>query len=91
MILQVLAVYDAKARAFAKPFFVTHVDVGIRAFRDHATTPGNEMFNNQEDFTLFSLGTFNDENAMFVTRQLPEQVAFAANVREVTNVQREVA
>lgn len=91
MILQVMAVYDSKARAFAKPFFVAHIDVGIRAFRDHATDPGTEMFKNREDFTLFSLGTFNDENAMMLLRQLPEQVAFAANVREVTNVQREVA
>lgn len=86
-----LAVYDAKARSFAKPFFVTHIDVGIRAFRDHATTPGNEMYNNREDFTLFSLGTFNDDNAHFEMRLLPDQVAFAGNVREVTNVQREVA
>lgn len=86
-----MAVYDAKARSFARPFFVAHTDLGIRAFRDHANTPGNEMYSNAEDFTLFSLGTWNDENGAFLLRQLPEQVAFAANVRGVVNVQREVA
>lgn len=91
MILQVMAVYDAKARSYAKPFFVAHVDVGKRAFMTHANTPGNEMYENPEDFTLFHLGSWNDENARYLDTVEPVQVAFAANIKEARNVQRQVA
>lgn len=94
MILQVLAVYDAKARSYAKPFFVAHIDVGIRAFRTHANTPGNEMYENPEDFTLFHLGTWSDDTGCMLQVGELRQVAFAANVkeyREVSDVQRKVA
>lgn len=82
MILQVLVAYDAKAHAFCQPFYVSHVDLGIRAFMAAANTPGQELNKHPEDFTLFHIGAFNDENARFILLNEPLQVAFAANLKQ---------
>lgn len=65
MILQVMAVYDQKARAFLMPFYVSHVDVGVRSFGQAANTPGHQVCAHPEDFSLWHLGRFNDDNATF--------------------------
>lgn len=77
-----LSVFDSKARAYARPFFVAHNDVGIRAFKAQANNPETEMYAGPEDFSLWHLGTFNDVNAHMELRQQPESIAFAANLKE---------
>lgn len=65
MILEMMAVYDSKARAFLPPFFVTHVDVGMRHIA-HGVNKDEHPFNqNPTDYIVFHLGTFRDENAAF--------------------------
>lgn len=66
MILQVLVVYDSKARAYLLPMFTTHVDVCLRAFADAANDPAHQVGKHPEDFTLFHLGVWNDDDAVFV-------------------------
>lgn len=83
MILQVLVAYDSKAHAYCKPFYVSHVDLGIRAFMAAANTPGQELHEHPEDFTLFHIGSFNDENARFLLLVEPLQVAYAANAKKI--------
>lgn len=85
-----LAVFDSKARAYARPFFVPHNDVGIRAFKAQANNPESEMWAAPEDFSLWHLGTFNDSNGHLECRQELEQIAFAPNLKE-GHVQRKVA
>lgn len=65
MKLQVMAAYDSKARAFLMPFFASQVAVGVRSFSEAANTPGHQLCAHPEDFTLFHLGTYNDDNAQF--------------------------
>lgn len=65
MILQVMVLYDGKARAHMEPFFVKNVEIGCRAFAGAANDPAHSLFHYADDFTLFHLGEFNDETGRF--------------------------
>lgn len=68
MITQICAVYDAKAAAFGTPFFTQSLGQAERSFTDEVNRDDdgkNVMFNHAEDFQLFHLGSYNDENAEF--------------------------
>lgn len=82
MILQVVACYDKKARAFTKPFYVGHTDLAIRAFGGAANTPGEQVSDHPEDFSLHHLGQFNDETGLFDLKQLPYHLAEAINLKK---------
>jgi len=61
----VMSVFDSKARAFLTPFFVSHVDVGIRCFAQAAGRADTQVGSAPEDFTLWQLGHWDDDNGMF--------------------------
>lgn len=65
MIFKVLAVYDVKAQAFMTPFFTSTLAVGVRSFTAAVNAKGTAMGDSPGDFTLYELGTFNDEKAEF--------------------------
>lgn len=58
------SVFDSKARVFCKPFFVPTMEVALRAFQGAANDPSHEMGRHAEDFTLFQIGEFDDENGV---------------------------
>jgi len=91
MILQVMAVYDKKARAYLTPFFVSHIDIATRSFKQASNTAGHQVNAHPEDFALWHLGTFNDENAVFKLCMVPVHIAEAAQLKGVISVQNEVA
>jgi len=92
MILQIMAVYDSKARAFLIPFFCAHTDVGRRAFSDAANNPGHQVGAHPEDFTLFHLGTFDDDNAVFKLLAQYHNCGLAAQLKKgVIDVPSQVA
>lgn len=88
MILQVMVVYDSKARAFMLPFYVTTVEVGQRAFSEGANTPEHQLCKSPNDFTLFHLGRYDDDKAEFSF--LPNRVDLGlagTYVKGIPNVQ----
>lgn len=87
---QVLAVYDSKAGAHAPPFFCSTLGIARRTFSDAANMPDHPLSKNSEDFTLFLLGTWNDETAVFTPLPEAKNLGLAANFKkEVTSVQHE--
>lgn len=67
--LQVLAVWDDKAKAFNRPYFVPATGLGIRAFIDEVNRQAqdNIMYQHPEDFNLTLLGEWNEENGTFTS------------------------
>ncbi len=65
MIQGVFAVFDSKARVFFSPFYCPSKEVAIRAFKTAANDPESQLCQHSSDFTLFQLGTFNDELGTF--------------------------
>lgn len=91
MKLQVMCAYDSKARAFLMPFYTSQVAVGVRSFAEAANTPTHQMYHHPEDFTLFHLGTFDDDNATFEFLQPYVNLGLAAQYKEGRNVQPKAA
>lgn len=84
MITQVCAMYDSKARAFAPPFTVVHLDIALRVFTDVANMPNHQCSKHPEDFSLFHLGNFNDETAEFKLLPQPAVLGIAAQFKKPT-------
>lgn len=82
MKLEMLSVYDNKARAFMKPFFSVNLQVAARDFADAANNPDHVVCKNPEDFTLYHLGTWEDEKGQY------EQHAQAVNLGMAINYKR---
>ncbi|AXH73617.1 MAG: nonstructural protein [Microviridae sp.] len=82
MILQVFAVYDSKAKAYAQPFYAPNKGLATRYFADGANDPTLQMCKHSEDFTLFHLGSWNDENGSFELLPAPQSLALAASLKQ---------
>lgn len=81
MKLQVFSVYDIKARAFAFPFYCGNTEIALRYLAEGANDPTLQLCKNSEDFTLYHLGEWNDENAEFKSTQPPMVVARASDLK----------
>lgn len=62
MIHTFFSVYDEKAQAFLPPFTLPRPGIAIRTFTDCVNDPTHAFGKHPSDYTLFRLGTFNDEN-----------------------------
>lgn len=62
MLLHAYCVFDSKAEAYMAPFFFQTNGQAIRAFSDLANNKSSTVAQHPEDFTLFSIGFFNDED-----------------------------
>lgn len=91
MILQMMTCFDKKARAFLPPFFTAHVDVGVRVFAQCANDGTHQVCLYAEDFSLWHLGTFNDESGLVERFPQPVHKAEAIQLKGEKHVQSKVA
>jgi len=61
MIHNIFSVYDNKAEAFLPPFVLPKREMAIRTFADSINNPETQLHKHPADYTLFTLGTFDDE------------------------------
>jgi len=78
----VLAVFDQASGLFGRPLFVAAVGQAVRSFTDEVNRDGpeNALFLHPEDFSLFELGSFDDETGRVVSLDIPKRVASGADV-----------
>jgi len=79
---KIVAIRYRAADVFNTPAFVPSVGVAIRSFSDavNRSDTNNELFKHPEDFDLYLLGEFNDEDGSFeVTR--PSQISIGKDVK----------
>lgn len=55
------SIHDSKAAAFIQPFFCPTVAVGIRSYQQAANDPDTMFARFPGDYTLFEIGTFDQE------------------------------
>lgn len=71
MKLQVFTVFDSKASAYFPPFYEKTKGSAIRAFTDSVNTADHTFNKHPEDYTLFELGSYEDETASFHLHKSP--------------------
>lgn len=65
----ICAVLDSAVQAFGTPFFVQADGHALRSFIDEVNrqAPDNTLFGHPEDYTLYHLGEFNEEDGAFIS------------------------
>lgn len=63
MILKMYSVYDRKTEIHHPPAFCHNTGHALRFFTDVFTSPDNVFGKHAEDYQIFEIGTFNDEDA----------------------------
>lgn len=94
MLLNMFAVYDAKANAFIQPFFLPNKAMAIRTFSECANNPKHQFCLHPSDFTLFELGTFDNETGLIETlpahNPLGLAIEFQENATRYDNLEEEI-
>lgn len=75
--LKVYSVYDSKVGAYMNPIYLRSKGEAVRVFTETVNSPDHQFAKNPEDFTLFELGDWNEENANFILYPTPISVGVA--------------
>jgi len=67
--LQIFTVYDEKAMCFMPPFFVPAIGLATRTFSDCINSAEHHFSKHPADYTLFKLGTFDDNTGEFILEE----------------------
>ena len=81
MIHKIFTVFDQKAKAYLPPFFMHQEGMSVRTFKDCVQSSDHQFGKNPEDYQLFSLGTFDDENGK-IEQKSPDLVVSAVQLVE---------
>jgi len=82
MILRVFTVFDSKANAYLPPFCFGHIGEAVRAFIDAAQSTDHKFYKHGQDYTLYSVGHFDDSKGTFELLDAPEMVGRADIMRK---------
>lgn len=77
MVLKMYAIYDAKLNAYMRPWCANTHGEATRLFMDNASNPDSMLGRHPEDFVLYYIGEFHEENAVLVSAK-PENLGSAA-------------
>lgn len=80
--LQIFAVFDKKAVAFANPFFYHQKGQALRGFEDAVNDPQSPLSKHPEDFSLWHIGEWNDITGVITSLQTPVHVEEALSVKK---------
>lgn len=73
MKLEIFSVYDQATGAFLQPFFAPSKGAALRSLTDAVNDEKHEFSRHSADYTLFILGSFDDNSGIFDTAP-PERV-----------------
>ena len=70
MKLNAYTIYDTASATYLRPFFTNADGQAMRSFKDIATDADHDIGKHPEDYTLFRIGTFDDNTGKLATEQL---------------------
>lgn len=73
------AVRDSKAERYLPPFFAPTRAVAVRMFQQAANDQSHNFNNHSGDYTLFEIGTFDDETGAIAPHETHENLGLAAH------------
>ena len=76
------AVRDEALQAFTRPFFVNSLGLAIRSFEDECNrkSDDNAMANHPKDFSLWHVGSYDEETGRLSALDVPVRLCDAASV-----------
>ena len=74
---RIYTVYDCKAEAYLKPFFTSTKGLALRSFIDESNKPGTSLNTYPADYTLFEIGTYDEQTGQIVMHKAHENLGTA--------------
>ena len=72
--LKVFSIFDSKAGVYARPFCMTSAGTAMRVFGDMANDENDPVGQHAEDYTLFEIGTFDEDRGLIVSEATPRSL-----------------
>lgn len=69
MIINVFTVHDSKAQAYLPPFNLPTKEMAVRTFSDTVNDSKHPFGKHPADYTLFHIGTFDDDTGLITNNQ----------------------
>jgi len=79
MVHKIFCIYDGCAKAYLPPFFLPETAMALRTFSDCCNSDDHQFGMHPGDYTLFCMGTFDDNSSRFETHS-GEKVANGVEV-----------
>jgi hypothetical protein len=77
MLQKLFAIYDSKAESFTNPVYLSSTGLAVRTFSDSVQDPESQFAKHPADYTLFELGTYDDQTAEFNILSTPKSLFIA--------------
>ncbi len=90
MKLLAFSVYDEKAESFGHPFFTSAIGIASRNFSEWANNKDSMVGRHPEDFKLYHIGFWLDDQAKFDNIEVPRLIATATDYVETKPYIREI-
>lgn len=84
MITQVFSIFDVKAKSFGVPFYATNKELAMRnvaAVVNDGSEQSGMLSKFPEDFVLYHVASFDDEQGVFEPKGKAEQVCMLVALR----------
>jgi len=78
MITKAFSVRDSKANTFGVPFFAVNSAVAARMFTDLVSDVKSTVSRFPDDFTLFEVGSFDDDKGVMMPLSIPVNLGVAS-------------
>lgn len=82
MLMKAYSVMDVKAKAYNTPFFMAQDGMALRAFGDLVRDPKTSIHAHPEDYSLFHVGSFDDESGIMIAIDAPAYIGKAVDFVE---------
>lgn len=79
--LGIFTIFDSKAEAYLQPFFSAQIATAKREFTKAINGEG-QFHEFSEDYALYYLGEFNQEEGIFTLEQQPKHICNAVTLKE---------
>ncbi len=77
MLQKLFSIYDSKAESFSNPVYLSSTGLAVRTFSDSVQDPDSQFAKHPADYTLFELGTYDDQTAEFKLLPTPKSLFIA--------------
>ena len=83
MLVKIFCLYDCKAEAYLAPQYFPTKGIAIRAFTELSNDGESNVSKHSEDYTLFEVGTFDDNICRFDIYATPISIGKAIEFKKV--------
>ncbi len=86
MILKMFTVYDSKAELYLPPFYNKTTGQAVRAYDDTCNQKDHPFYKHPEDYTLFEIGTYDENTAEIITYDAKTPLGTALEYKQLSEV-----